>query len=305
MLVNLKAVFATSALALSLGACAGHEANLAQGPTSLNAYHDQLAANYGIVAGYSEDASNRNPSASIFNKKGMTALNGKMVSPEDPKNWGISSKAQLSQLQSSRAELIASLNAGAAEKFPADAARATASYDCWVAQTKEGWQQSNNVDCQENFLRAMSAVDKGMVKPAAAVYTPIAAKTPAEPTAAQQPPAEPAQYMLFFEWNSAKLTDDARKIIKTASENSASVGVPSFELVGYTDSSGSSDYNQRLSIRRADAVADYLSKLGVSKNDIRVSGRGELEPLAPTADGVREPQNRRVHVAVIDRRAGT
>lgn len=305
MLVNLKTVVVTSALALTLGACAGHEENLAQGPESLNAYHDQLAANYGIVSDYSERANNRNPSAPLLAKKGMKALTGKMVIPEDPKKWGITNKAQLSNLQNGRAQLISSLNRGAAEKLPADAARATASYDCWVAQTKEGWQKSNNVDCQQNFLRAMSIVDKGMVQPQPAVYTPIAVRSPAEPVAPQKPLADPAQYLLFFEWNSAKLTDDAQQIIKTAVENTKNVGVPSFDLVGYTDSSGTSDYNQRLSIRRAQAVADALNKLGFNKNDIRVAGRGELDPLAPTADGVREPQNRRVHVAVIDRRAGS
>jgi outer membrane protein OmpA-like peptidoglycan-associated protein len=68
------------------------------------------------------------------------------------------------------------------------------------------------------------------------------------------------------------------------------------QVTGYTDASGSVGYNQRLSERRANAVADALTRLGVARSDMMVSGRGKNDQRVPTADGVREPQNRRVEI---------
>ncbi|HET6224341.1 MAG TPA: OmpA family protein, partial [Dongiaceae bacterium] len=67
--------------------------------------------------------------------------------------------------------------------------------------------------------------------------------------------------------------------------------------------SGSASYNVGLSERRAQAVAAELAANGVPQADIAVDWKGETEPLVPTGDGVREPQNRR---AVIElQQAGT
>ena len=62
------------------------------------------------------------------------------------------------------------------------------------------------------------------------------------------------------------------------------------------DRSGSPGYNQRLSERRASAVATALEGLGVPRSQMIVSGRGENDNRVPTADGVREPQNRRFEI---------
>ena len=67
---------------------------------------------------------------------------------------------------------------------------------------------------------------------------------------------------------------------------------------GYTDLSGSAAYNQRLSERRADTVKQELIRLGVPAAAITAVGRGESNPLVPTKDGVREPQNRRVEIVL-------
>jgi outer membrane protein OmpA-like peptidoglycan-associated protein len=68
------------------------------------------------------------------------------------------------------------------------------------------------------------------------------------------------------------------------------------EVSGYTDLSGSASYNERLSERRANAVADALARLGVPRSEMAVSGRGTDSPRIPAAPGVREPQDRRVEI---------
>jgi len=64
-------------------------------------------------------------------------------------------------------------------------------------------------------------------------------------------------------------------------------------VVGHTDTSGSVRYNQRLSERRAKAVADALVGLGVNQSLLQVDWKGETEPAVATGDGVKEPLNRR------------
>jgi outer membrane protein OmpA-like peptidoglycan-associated protein len=70
------------------------------------------------------------------------------------------------------------------------------------------------------------------------------------------------------------------------------------EVTGHTDRAGSDAYNMALSLRRANAVKDQLVREGIAANQITVMGRGESQPLLPTADGVREPQNRRVEIVL-------
>jgi outer membrane protein OmpA-like peptidoglycan-associated protein len=70
------------------------------------------------------------------------------------------------------------------------------------------------------------------------------------------------------------------------------------EVNGYTDTSGTPQYNQGLSIRRAQAVASELVRDGVPRAAISIQGFGETHLLVPTGPGVREPQNRRVEIII-------
>ncbi|EHL99478.1 putative outer membrane protein [Acetobacteraceae bacterium AT-5844] len=124
---------------------------------------------------------------------------------------------------------------------------------------------------------------------------------PAPPPApvAPAPAAAPAPartYLVFFDWDRSDLTNRARQIIAEAAQNSTRVQVTRIEVAGHADRSGSAQYNQRLSQRRADTVANELVRLGVDRSIIVVQAFGESRPLVPTADGVREPQNRRVEI---------
>jgi hypothetical protein len=127
--------------------------------------------------------------------------------------------------------------------------------------------------------------------------------TPPPPPPAPLPVAAPApapsrSYLVFFDWDKATLTDRARQIIKSAADNSTHVQYTRIEVDGYTDTSGTPAYNKGLSIRRANAVATELVADGVPKNVITAQGFGETHLLVPTADGVREPQNRRVEIVI-------
>jgi outer membrane protein OmpA-like peptidoglycan-associated protein len=119
------------------------------------------------------------------------------------------------------------------------------------------------------------------------------------PAAAPAPAASVARtYLVFFDWDRADLTARAREIIREAATNAQRARVTRIEVAGHADRSGDAAYNQRLSQRRAEAVAAELVRDGVARNAITVQAFGESRPLVPTADNVREPQNRRVEIVL-------
>ncbi|HVE23021.1 MAG TPA: OmpA family protein [Acidocella sp.] len=127
------------------------------------------------------------------------------------------------------------------------------------------------------------------VPPAPApVAAPVAAPAPA-----------PAQtYLVFFDWNQYNLTSRALQVVSQAATASHSQNVTTLNVSGYTDTSGTPQYNQGLSMRRAQAVAAQLVVDGVAKSEIEIHAYGDTHLLVPTGPGVREPQNRRVEIVL-------
>ena len=113
---------------------------------------------------------------------------------------------------------------------------------------------------------------------------------------APPPPPPPKVFLVFFDWDKYNITPEGQQIIALAAQQYKSGGSVKLQVTGYTDLSGSAGYNQRLSERRANAVANALAALGVARSDMVVTGRGMNDPRVPTAPGVREPQNRRVEI---------
>jgi OmpA-OmpF porin, OOP family len=103
-------------------------------------------------------------------------------------------------------------------------------------------------------------------------------------------------YLVFFDWDRSDLTDRARQIIAEVAQASTRVQYTRIEVQGNADRSGTSAYNQDLSLRRAQTVAAELVRQGVPRTAIDVQAFGDTHPLVPTAAGVREPQNRRVAI---------
>jgi len=124
----------------------------------------------------------------------------------------------------------------------------------------------------------------------------------AAPAAIVVPPAPlpgvARTYLVFFDWDRADLTDRARQIIREAAQGTTRVQTTRIEVSGHTDKSGTARYNAGLSVRRAQNVAAELVRQGVPRQAITVQGFGESRPLVQTADGVREPQNRRVEIVL-------
>jgi OmpA-OmpF porin, OOP family len=141
------------------------------------------------------------------------------------------------------------------------------------------------------------APEKKMEPTPAAAPAPMAAPAPAPQAAAPAAPPPARNYLVFFDFDKADLKPDAANIVNQAAQNfPKTAGVTRIEATGHADRAGSDTYNQRLSQRRAEAVRAELIRQGVPANQITIAAKGEREPLVQTADGTREPQNRRVEI---------
>jgi len=106
----------------------------------------------------------------------------------------------------------------------------------------------------------------------------------------------PHNYLVFFDFNKADLTPAAVKVVDQAAADAAAGKATRLEVTGYTDTVGSDAYNLRLSRRRAMSVQAELAKQGVPGDEVAIYAKGKHDLLVPTADGVKEPQNRRVSI---------
>ena len=140
---------------------------------------------------------------------------------------------------------------------------------------------------QNNTVSALVGIAYKFGGPSVAVAPPPAPPAPQAPT-----------FMVFFDWDRSNLSDQALNTIRQAANAFKAKGQARITATGHADKSGPDQYNMALSLRRANAVKDALVREGVPATAIAVIGRGESMPLVQTADGVREPQNRRVEIVV-------
>jgi outer membrane protein OmpA-like peptidoglycan-associated protein len=113
-----------------------------------------------------------------------------------------------------------------------------------------------------------------------------------------QQPARGRSFTVQFESNGNRLAAGADAVL--AEMRAALSALPAAEVVitGHTDRVGTLEANDRLSLVRAEAVRDILAAAGVPRTAMTVAGRGEREPVLPTADEVAEARNRRVEIKV-------
>ncbi|MFM8898949.1 MAG: outer membrane protein OmpA [Burkholderiales bacterium] len=196
--------------------------------------------------------------------------------------------------------------------------------DNWVNPNGLTWMNGTNQHCWRDAnwtpATAVGTCD-GALKPAAApapapAPAPAAAPAPARapaPAAAPAPapapaPAAPVSEKVtfaadaFFDTDKAVLKPEGKAKIDDLVSKISGINLEVIIAVGHTDSDGSDAYNQKLSVRRAEAVKTYLLSKGVEKNRVYTEGKGEKQPVADnkTKDG--KAKNRRVEIEVVGTR---
>ena len=170
----------------------------------------------------------------------------------------------------------------------------TAEYRFLAVFTDQSFGGGNNTGSYVKYGDQYN--NQGLIGVRYAFGAPTPPPPPAPAPVAAPAPAPARTYLVFFDWDKSDLTARAKQIIGEAAQASTRVAVTKIQVNGYTDRSGSPAYNQTLSVKRGNSVAAELVKDGVPKASISVQGFGETHPLVPTADGVREAQNRRVEI---------
>ncbi|MBT3767078.1 MAG: OmpA family protein [Rhodospirillaceae bacterium] len=111
-------------------------------------------------------------------------------------------------------------------------------------------------------------------------------------------PQNPVSFILYFRTGGTVLTEASKPVLKKLFDAVANRQAAEIQVTGHTDRVGSAGNNDKLALKRAQAVAQMLIDRGIKTKRVRAVGRGERAPLVPTKDGKREPKNRRVEVIV-------
>ena len=198
--------------------------------------------------------------------------------------------------------------------------------DNWVNGTGElVWRNGTNELCwrDANWTPATAArgCDGALVAqapapapaPAPAVAAPapapaVAAPTPPPPPP-PPPPAPPAATKVtyaadaFFDFDKAVLKAEGKAKLDDLVGKVKDISLEVIIAVGHTDSVGTDAYNQRLSVRRSEAVKAYLVSKGIEKNRVYTEGKGEKQPVADNKTSEGRAKNRRVEIEVVGTRA--
>jgi outer membrane protein OmpA-like peptidoglycan-associated protein len=208
--------------------------------------------------------------ASHFARKAVSSAKGLNVQP-DAVAYRTLGESDSSEMTAARARLMAGLEGGGRIKAAPDASRAQVAYDCWLEAVEAG--DGPRIDtCKKDFEDAMAAVEKALASGIEDVY------------------------LVFFAFDRSELTPVAETVLGEVVDAWQQGRPAKVMLAGYADRAGSERYNLGLSERRARTVAAALTARGGPADILVVQWFGESNPRVPTADGVREPQNRRVEI---------
>ena len=225
--------------------------------------------------------------ATAFAQKALDASKGEEVlpepAPEDDTN-----------AEDMRIRLLKALDDGRS-KYPNDAARAQVEYDCWVMNGAVDSQKSASVRCKAGLNGALSRLESELNMAPVPTAAPVAPVAPVATTST----GPSMNYQVYFDLNAWTLTAENLTVLQQAISTARAGGQSHITVVGHTDTSGTNEYNQRLSVKRANVVEEALVDLGARRQAIQASGVGETDLAVQTGDGVKEPKNRRTVITLI------
>jgi outer membrane protein OmpA-like peptidoglycan-associated protein len=184
------------------------------------------------------------------------------------------------------------------ERFPEPAARAQADYDCWVLDANAPGMGAESQACRTAFDRSLVALESA-ARPAPPPATfPVAPVAPIAPPPPVVAAAASSDFTAYFDFDSWTLTAEDLTVITNVINTARAGGQSRITVVGHTDTVGGADFNQRLSVRRANVVVEALVDMGARRAAIQASGVGKTDLAVQTPDQTREARNRRTVIGL-------
>lgn len=179
--------------------------------------------------------------------------------------------------------------------------------DVWKNSVGQCWRDSSWTPAT-----AAPGCDGAIVPPPPApAPAPVAAPAPA-PVAAPAPAPAPAPAVAskvtyaadaFFDFDKAVLKPEGKAKLDDLVGKVKGINLEVIIAVGHTDSVGTDAYNQKLSVRRSEAVKAYLVSKGIEKSRVYTEGKGEKQPVADNKTKEGRSKNRRVEIEVVGTRS--
>jgi OOP family OmpA-OmpF porin len=208
---------------------------------------------------------------------------------------------------------VAMLFASAALASGAFAQQPTAA-DNWRNIDGNVWKNGSNEYCWRDATWSPATADQrcdGALKPVQApppAPAPVAPPPPPPPPPAPVVPPAPVSEKVtfaadaFFDFDKAVLKPEGKAKLDDLSSKMQGINLEVIIAVGHTDAVGNDAYNQKLSVRRAEAVKAYLVSKGIEKNRVYTEGKGEKQPVADNKTREGRAKNRRVEIEVVGTR---
>ncbi len=187
------------------------------------------------------------------------------------------------------------------------------------AQTIDNWKNGNGELVWKNGTNELCWRDANWTPATAApgcdgALVPVVAPAPvvvAPPVVAPAvvPVAPPAATKVtyaadaFFDFDKSVIKPAGKEKLDDLIGKIKDINLEVIIAVGHTDSVGSDSYNQKLSVRRSEAVKAYLVSKGIEKNRVYTEGKGEKQPVADNKTAEGRAKNRRVEIEVVGTRA--
>jgi len=264
-----------AAAAVVLSSCASYELDRARDITpSGDPFTQALYDAYLTYAVRAFEEDNKELS-DAFAARAIAAGNGTVVAPAVPAAAALKSgAASIDAFEAGRARLMAALEIGRSTQ-PGLSADAQAAFDCWYLRSIDPESDAAAAArCRSEFDARLVALEDTILP-------------------------DPASFTAYFGFDEWFLRADALDVISTAMETARIGGHSEIVLGGHTDTAGSAAYNQKLSVRRAEAVKATMVELGALAEAIVVVGYGQTQLAIATGDGVAEALNRRVVIDLV------
>jgi len=235
-------------------------------------------------------------SAKLYSEKALKAAKEIKIKPEKINYWNIP-KNKIRELNIAYDNLMIVYDE-AINEDPYNLAVSISSLDCWGEQQEENWQTWDINRCKNDFLRAMHNIYNSLDKKNQInnKKNKVSKKTKNESvTVVTKNKDEKILQIIYFDFDKSNLSNVSINLIKNFIKKNRN-NIDKYLVIGHTDTKGTKEYNQKLSLKRAEFVKKIIISYGIKTDQIKIMGKGESSLIVQTNDDTRHPANRRAEI---------